>query len=51
MLMFSLQVANWERLVGWLIVGLLIYFSYGVRHSRLRIQHAEKNAASVVGKG
>jgi basic amino acid/polyamine antiporter, APA family len=35
LLMFSLPVANWERLFGWLIIGLVIYFSYGMRHSRL----------------
>jgi len=35
MLMFSLPVANWERLFGWLIIGLVIYFSYGMRHSRI----------------
>ncbi len=51
LLMFSLPVENWYRLVGWLVIGLVIYFSYGVRHSRLRIQAAEKSAASTVGKG
>ena len=35
MLMFSLPVANWERLFGWLLIGLVIYFSYGMRHSRV----------------
>jgi APA family basic amino acid/polyamine antiporter len=35
MLMFSLPVANWERLVGWLAIGLVIYFMYGRHHSHL----------------
>jgi len=35
MLMFSLPVANWERLFGWLLIGLVIYFSYGKHHSRV----------------
>jgi APA family basic amino acid/polyamine antiporter len=33
LLMFSLPAANWLRLLGWLAVGLVIYFAYGRRHS------------------
>ena len=35
LLMFSLRVENWWRLFGWLAIGLVIYFSYGIRHSRI----------------
>jgi len=35
-LMFSLPVANWYRLVGWMAIGFVFYFSYGYRHSGLR---------------
>jgi basic amino acid/polyamine antiporter, APA family len=35
MLMFSLGPENWYRLFGWLALGLLIYFSYGRKHSVL----------------
>jgi APA family basic amino acid/polyamine antiporter len=35
MLMFSLPAANWVRLGVWLIIGLVIYFSYGRHHSHL----------------
>lgn len=35
-LMFSLPAANWLRLFAWLAIGLVIYFSYGRRHSLLR---------------
>ena len=35
LLMFSLPAANWVRLVVWLADGLVIYFSYGRKHSRL----------------
>jgi APA family basic amino acid/polyamine antiporter len=35
-LMFSLPVENWYRLAGWLLLGLVIYFAYGYRHSGLR---------------
>jgi basic amino acid/polyamine antiporter, APA family len=34
-LMFGLPVETWERLALWLVVGLVFYFLYGVRHSRL----------------
>ena len=35
LLMLSLPADNWWRLIGWLILGLIIYFSYGRRHSIL----------------
>jgi APA family basic amino acid/polyamine antiporter len=38
MLMLSLPGENWLRLVLWLCVGLVIYFSYGYWHSKLRKQ-------------
>jgi APA family basic amino acid/polyamine antiporter len=34
-LMLSLPVGNWLRLVGWLAIGLVIYFAYGRYHSTL----------------
>jgi len=27
---------NWERFLIWLLIGLVIYFAYGRRRSRLR---------------
>jgi basic amino acid/polyamine antiporter, APA family len=35
-MMLFLPPATWVRLVVWLVVGLVIYFAYGFRHSRLR---------------
>jgi APA family basic amino acid/polyamine antiporter len=36
-LMFGLPVETWERLGLWLVVGLALYFLYGVHHSRLAV--------------
>jgi APA family basic amino acid/polyamine antiporter len=33
LLMFSLPVENWWRLIIWLLIGFLIYFFYGRHHS------------------
>ena len=33
--MFSLPTATWVRLLVWTLIGLVIYFSYGIKHSKL----------------
>jgi APA family basic amino acid/polyamine antiporter len=35
-LMLQLPRVTWERFILWLAVGLVLYFVYGYRHSRLR---------------
>ena len=35
-LMASLNGITWVRLVVWLIIGLIIYFTYSVKHSKVR---------------
>jgi basic amino acid/polyamine antiporter, APA family len=35
-LMLSLPLETWIRFFVWLVIGLAIYFLYGVRHSKLR---------------
>jgi APA family basic amino acid/polyamine antiporter len=35
-LIYYLPPSSWWRFLGWLVVGALIYFAYGYRHSRLR---------------
>jgi basic amino acid/polyamine antiporter, APA family len=35
-LMLGLPRATWERLIIWMVIGIVFYFSYGYRRSRLR---------------
>jgi len=42
--MMFLPVETWLRLVGWLVIGLLVYFGYGYRHSALGRRLAQPSA-------
>jgi APA family basic amino acid/polyamine antiporter len=35
-LMYKLPLITWIRFGAWLAIGLVIYFAYGIRHSKLR---------------
>jgi APA family basic amino acid/polyamine antiporter len=39
-MMFSLGKDTWLRLLVWLALGLLLYFGYGRRHSRVQMAGA-----------
>jgi len=39
-LMCSLGWGNWKRLIGWLLIGLAIYFFYGRKRSTMALQRA-----------
>lgn len=39
MLMFSLDIDTWIRLIVWLIVGMVIYFGYGKKNSVTAREH------------
>lgn len=34
-MIFGLGLPNWLRLLAWLAIGLVIYFAYGIKHSKL----------------
>jgi len=40
-MMYKLGWINWARLIIWLAIGLVVYFSYGRKNSR--VQQAQKN--------
>jgi basic amino acid/polyamine antiporter, APA family len=48
-MMLTLEWPNWVRLFGWLIIGLIIYFAYGRRHSVLAALMAKKSSAVAHG--
>jgi APA family basic amino acid/polyamine antiporter len=42
LLMFSLPAENWLRLIIWLLLGFVVYFSYGRHHSVMAQQRARE---------
>src|SRR2546422_563830 len=41
-LMKSLPWRTWERLIIWFVIGMVLYFGYGVRHSKLASREPKK---------
>jgi APA family basic amino acid/polyamine antiporter len=37
-MMYKLGVWNWVRLIVWLVIGLIVYFSYSRKHSKLQLK-------------
>jgi APA family basic amino acid/polyamine antiporter len=49
-MMYKLGWVNWARLVIWLFLGLLVYFGYGRKHSRVQAAvRAESEPSDVPG--
>jgi APA family basic amino acid/polyamine antiporter len=46
-LMANLSVETWLRFLAWMALGLIVYFGYGHRHSRLRTRSAEEAVRTV----
>jgi APA family basic amino acid/polyamine antiporter len=44
--MASLPVVTWIRFFVWLLIGLVIYFTYGRFHSKVENNVVDKAAAS-----
>jgi APA family basic amino acid/polyamine antiporter len=51
LLMFSLPWPNWLRLIVWLALGLIIYFSYSLHHSFMKSYLAHEISAHGVSPG
>ncbi len=51
LLMFSLPWENWLRLFGWMIIGLVIYFTYSRHHSFMKHYLAHEISAHGVSPG
>jgi hypothetical protein len=49
--MLSLPAANWWRLIGWLVIGLFIYFFYSRHHTVLTRYTAEELARFGISPG
>jgi APA family basic amino acid/polyamine antiporter len=49
LLMFSLPVANWWRLIIWLLIGFIIYFGYGRKHSVMATHRAHELSSHGTG--
>ncbi len=35
-MMYSLPLDTWGRLIGWFALGLIVYFGYSIKHSKIR---------------
>jgi len=41
-MIYGLGWTNWARLVAWLLIGLVLYFGYAQRHSRLGMGQTQR---------
>jgi APA family basic amino acid/polyamine antiporter len=50
-MIYGLGWTNWARLIGWMAIGLVIYFTYGRKHSKVQALSgsvAEQSPASTM---
>lgn len=43
-LMLGLPWDTWKRLIAWMAIGVVLYFAYGYRRSRLRVSGSTPNS-------
>jgi len=48
-LMFGLPLDTWLRFGGWMVIGLLLYAFYGIRHARAAAQNQAASRVSLPG--
>src|SRR3546814_12904966 len=51
LLFWQVFAEHWNLMLGWIANGLLIYFGYGYRHSRLRRSEARRVGKECVSTG
>ena len=47
--MLNLTILTWLRFFVWMVIGVLVYFTYGRRHSLLGIRSATETPLPVDG--
>ncbi|HEY0794217.1 MAG TPA: amino acid permease [Acidisarcina sp.] len=47
-MMVNLGIMNWIRLVVWLVIGLVVYFAYSVKHSKVQSMPASQQTGRPV---
>jgi len=52
-MMYKLGWVNWARLIIWLAVGMVVYFTYSAKHSRVRagVAHSRENSIKIPSSG
>ena len=48
-MMYKLGWVNWARLIIWLAIGLVVYFIYGQKHSRVQAMPVDTEAGPTKG--
>ena len=47
-MMYKLGWINWARLIIWLVIGMVVYFAYGQKHSRVQAAITAKPDSAII---